>query len=110
MMRWFRLGVLNTLRNSRLEREMSDEMAFHLESRTTDLIHRGVAPAEAQRRAHLEFGSVEGCKESHREARGLRWVEDCVRDIAYAWRSLRRTPAFSITAIAAIALGVTVNA
>ena len=43
---------------SRLEREMDDELAFHLESRTQALIRSGVAPDEAARRARIELGGV----------------------------------------------------
>jgi macrolide transport system ATP-binding/permease protein len=107
---WFGRGLLNTFRKSHLEREMTEELAFHVESRTNDLIRRGVAPPEARRRARMEFGSMEACKESQRDARGFPWLEDLVGDVAYALRSLRRTPAFSVAAITAIALGVTVNA
>ena len=96
---WFGRGLLNIFRKSRLEREMTEELAFHLESRATDLIRRGVAAPEARRRAGLEFGSIEACKENHRDARGLPWLEDLVSDVAYALRQLRRNKGFATAAI-----------
>jgi hypothetical protein len=47
---------------------MRDEFAFHLESRTRDLIRQGLSAQEARRRAQVEFGSVESYKEQTREA------------------------------------------
>jgi hypothetical protein len=46
------------IRRSAFERDMDDEMRFHLETRTADLVRRGVAPDEAARRARFEFGNV----------------------------------------------------
>ncbi len=40
------------------ERDMDDELRFHIEARTADLIRGGVTPADAARRARVEFGSI----------------------------------------------------
>src|SRR5687767_11124317 len=55
-----------------IEAEMTEEFRLHLELRTADLIRAGLAPAEAARRAHLEFGHVDSHKTDARAARGLR--------------------------------------
>src|SRR3989442_14689567 len=94
----------------RFERDMDDELAFHLQSRIDDHVRSGLSPADAERRARLEFGGVDKYKEQIRDARPLGLLEDFGRDLTYAWRSLRRTPVFAFTAIIAIALGVAVNA
>ena len=93
----------------RLEREMRDELAFHIEERAGDLARDGVPPAEAARRARLEFGGVEHHKEKLRDARRLPLIEDFSRDLAYACRNLRRSPIFALSAAGAIALGIAVN-
>ncbi len=93
----------------RFERDMDDELAFHLQSRIDDHVRSGLSPADAERRARLEFGGVDKYKEQIRDARPLGLLEDFGRDLTYAWRSLRRTPVFAFTAIIAIALGVAVN-
>src|SRR2546425_3713258 len=93
----------------RFERDMDDELAFHLQSRIDDHVRSGLSPADAERRARLEFGGVDKYKEQIRDARPLGLLEDLGRDLTYAWRSLRRTPVFALTAIIAIALGVAVN-
>src|SRR2546428_239624 len=96
-------------RRSRFERNLDDELAFHLQTRTEDLVRRGLTRDEAHRRARLEFGGMDKYKEQIRDARPLGLLEDLGRDLTYAWRSLRRTPVFALTAIIAIALGVAVN-
>jgi len=54
------------LGRSAFEHDMDEELRFHLESRTADLIRRGIPAAEAARRARVEFGSVEKHKEASR--------------------------------------------
>jgi len=97
-------------RRQRFERDMDEELAFHLQSRIDDHLRRGLSRTDAERRARLEFGGVDKYKEQIRDARPFALVDDLARDLTYAWRSLRRTPVFATTAIVAIALGVAVNA
>jgi len=74
-----------------VELDLADEVDFHLDTRVQDLIRRGLAPAEARRRARLEFGSIERYKEDVRRARGLRLVDELRADLLYGWRALRRS-------------------
>src|SRR4029077_19531936 len=84
-LRSFRRSVFN---RSEMERNMSDELDFHLARRADDLIaERGLAPDEARRIARLEFGSVEKYKEEARESLGLTGVDDVRGDLRYAFRS-----------------------
>jgi len=55
-----------------MERGMDNELHFHLERYTEDLIRQGVSSKEARRRARVEFGAIEARKEECREALGLR--------------------------------------
>ncbi len=52
----FRSFISGLLRRKRLESSMTDEMHFHIEAYTRDLIRSGVPPEEAERRARAEFG------------------------------------------------------
>jgi predicted permease len=97
-------------RRGRVEREMEVELRFHVDAYTADLIARGVPPAEAQRRARAEFGSLEQAKDNCRDARGITILSSFVQDVRYGLRAWRRNPAFTATAIFTLALGIGANA
>jgi predicted permease len=98
------------LRRSRLEREMRDEMRFHLDAYAADLVRSGMPEAEARRQARLAFGSADARKDECREALGLRLLDELAGDVRHALRQLRRAPAFTAVVVASLALGLGANA
>ncbi len=95
------------LQRRTLERDLDDEMRLHLDLETRDLMRTsGLPRAEAERQARIAFGGVERYKESHRDARGWRWLEELGQDVRYAARALRRAPLFSLSAVVVLALGI----
>ena len=91
----------------RVERDLRDELAFHLAEREAHWRRLGLTPDDAARRAKVEFGAVEHYKDEARHARGLAWIDDLGADLVYAWRKFRGAPslALAVVLILAIAMG-----
>jgi predicted permease len=105
----FRSWLSALLHRGRLERDLADELAFHLDSRAAYWRAHGLAPADATRRARLEFGALGKHTEACRESRGLRLADELGADVRYALRQLRRNPTFAIVAIGTLAIAVGAN-
>ena len=104
------MRVLNIFRRRRHEREMDDEMRFHIDMEAAELERSGLSRDEARRRALAAFGGLQRHKEEGHESRGGTRLEELARDARYALRSLRRTPGFTVVVLLTIALGVAANA
>src|SRR5437868_1285886 len=104
---WGRLRAL--LNRGELDRDLEQELRYHLERQIAEYVSEGMTQEEARRAALRDFGDVTQSKELCREARGVRPVEDLRQDVLFGLRVLRRNPVFSLVAFVTLALGIGAN-
>jgi len=92
-----------------LDRQMDQELQFHLDLETNRLVQQGLPPDEARTRALRTFGGVEKVREECREARRTSWADTLGRNTRYAWRALRRQPGYVAAVIVTLGLGIGAN-
>jgi putative ABC transport system permease protein len=92
-----------------IERELGEEMRFHLDMEIEKNLKAGMAPGDARRAALMSFGGVDRVAEAHRDARGMRVVEDVLADLRYAARALARTPGFVGVSVLTLAIAIAIG-
>ncbi|HYI97536.1 MAG TPA: ABC transporter permease [Bryobacteraceae bacterium] len=94
---------------TRMNRELDDEVRFHLDMQIEDNLSAGMNPSEARYAALRSFGAIEPMKESYRERSAFAFLETVAQDLRYAVRNLRRNPSFALTSVATLALAIGAN-
>jgi putative ABC transport system permease protein len=88
-----------------LDEQLDKELRFHLEQQSAEIQAQGYGAGEARRLARIALGGPEQVKESCRDARGTRWLEDFLQDFRYALRTLWQRPGFAAVVLLTLALG-----
>ncbi|MEP7345449.1 MAG: ADOP family duplicated permease [Gemmatimonadaceae bacterium] len=94
------------LGRTKFETQLDDELRFHVEAESADLVRRGVEPTEARRQALAALGGMDRWRDEARETRATSSLETLMRDVRLALRSLRRSPSYTLPVLVTLALGI----
>src|SRR5215469_6335646 len=112
-MRWyykFPLRLRSLFRKQKADRELHEEIQFHLQSLIDQNVAQGMKPEAARYAALRELGHLEPVKEECREVRKVNFIENVLQDVHFGLLMLRRNPGFSALAILCLVLGIGSNA
>jgi hypothetical protein len=101
---WRRL--LFYLRRARFDRELEEEMRFHLEMKAEENLTEGISPEESRYAARRQFGNQTLLREKSHDMWSFRSLETLARDLRYSIRMMVRNPGFTVVAILTLMLGI----
>ena len=107
--RILRQRVRSLFRRPQVEAELDRELAFHYDQLVRENLEAGMGEREAREAANRALGNAALLAEECRDHRRLTWLDDLVKDFAYALRSMRKAPGYTAVASLSLALAIGAN-
>src|SRR5580700_2182938 len=102
----FRLRLRYLARHGERQRSLWEEMDFHIQSMTEELVANGMPEQEARAAAQRKFGNMTRKSEEARSIWIARWMSDLAQDLRQSFRGMRRDAGFTAFTILIAGLGI----